>query len=275
MTEPWIVGHRGSPTEEVENTIPSFERAVAQDGANALEMDISVTREGELLVWHDFDPTGIDARLRQWNFEPQVRFRPRSFDGPVSELTVAEARERLGFVGVTDLHIPTLGEVFDWARGRPSLGLVFLDVKLPARRVDLLPTLLRRLDQLLATAMPRFTLVLECGELELADEIRRLGAKHPIALDVRSKTEIDAVSRLECTWACAQKPRPLQSLFPFKRQCQLLADCDGGDCSRCAFTINDEEEMRALIDLGVSAIQTDRPALLRSVLAQPRRRVAA
>lgn len=270
----WVVGHRGSPTEEVENTIPSFERAVARDGANALEMDISVTRDGDLLVWHDFDPTGLDARLRQWNFEPQVRYRPRSFEGPISNLTLREARERIGFVGAPDVYIPTLAEVFDWARTQPSLGLVFLDVKVPRGRMDLLPGLLTRLETLVAVAAPRFEVVLECGEIELAVALREKGARHPVALDVRSKAAIDAVTRLGLPWACAQKPRPLQSLFPFKRQCQLLAECNHG-CSRCAFTINDEDEMRALVELGVSAIQTDRPAVLRAVVDQHHGRVAA
>jgi glycerophosphoryl diester phosphodiesterase len=270
----WVVGHRGSPTEEVENTIASFERAVARDGANALEMDISITRDGQLLVWHDFDPTGLDARLRQWNFEPQVRYRPRSFDGPVSNLTLREAREKLGFVGVPDVHIPTLAEVFDWARTRPSLGLVFLDVKLPVDRMDLVPVLLARLDTLITTAAPRFTVVLECAEIEIATALRQAESRLPVALDVRSKAEIDVVTRLSLPWACAQKPRPLQSLFPFRRQCQLLAECNHG-CLRCAFTINDESEMRALLELGVSAIQTDRPAVLRAVVDQHRGRAAA
>ena len=34
----WVIGHRGSPEREVENTIESFERALV-DGANGLELD--------------------------------------------------------------------------------------------------------------------------------------------------------------------------------------------------------------------------------------------
>ena len=34
-----VAGHRGSPTFEPENTLPSFERAI-NDGANSLEVDI-------------------------------------------------------------------------------------------------------------------------------------------------------------------------------------------------------------------------------------------
>ena len=37
----------------------------------------------------------------------------------------------------------------------------------------------------------------------------------------------------------------------------------------CAFNINDETEMRELIDLGVDAIMTDRPDMLARVVTPP------
>src|SRR6188472_1752478 len=92
----WVIGHRGSPTHEPENTLPSFERALA-DGANGLELDLCVTADEQVVVWHDADPDESRARFRQLGLEPAVRYRPRvpsqaRFRRPVHELTLAELR---------------------------------------------------------------------------------------------------------------------------------------------------------------------------------------
>src|SRR5687768_11171658 len=48
-----VVGHRGSPSKKVENTIESFEEAVLVDGADVVETDLCVTKDGEVVCWHD------------------------------------------------------------------------------------------------------------------------------------------------------------------------------------------------------------------------------
>jgi glycerophosphoryl diester phosphodiesterase len=47
-----LFGHRGSPVHEPENTIPSFKRALA-DGCNAIELDVHLTRDDQIVVIHD------------------------------------------------------------------------------------------------------------------------------------------------------------------------------------------------------------------------------
>jgi glycerophosphoryl diester phosphodiesterase len=46
------IGHRGARAYEVENTINSFNKAV-ELGANAVEMDVRQSRDGELIICHD------------------------------------------------------------------------------------------------------------------------------------------------------------------------------------------------------------------------------
>lgn len=47
-----VVGHRGAAAQAPENTLESFERALAS-GAEALEFDVHVTRDGVPVVHHD------------------------------------------------------------------------------------------------------------------------------------------------------------------------------------------------------------------------------
>jgi glycerophosphoryl diester phosphodiesterase len=46
------IGHRGAPLERKENTLASFQRAV-ELGADAVELDVHVTRDGIPVVHHD------------------------------------------------------------------------------------------------------------------------------------------------------------------------------------------------------------------------------
>ncbi|OMP79771.1 hypothetical protein BW716_07460 [[Flexibacter] sp. ATCC 35208] len=51
------VGHRGTRGMMPENTIPAMIRAI-EDGANTLEFDVHITKDGQVVVYHDasFDP---------------------------------------------------------------------------------------------------------------------------------------------------------------------------------------------------------------------------
>lgn len=54
-----VVGHQGAPSEgEPGNTIESFQRAI-KIGVNAIECDVHLSRDGELIVIHDHDLSRI------------------------------------------------------------------------------------------------------------------------------------------------------------------------------------------------------------------------
>lgn len=292
----WVVGHRGAPASSVENTIPSFERALA-DGANGLEVDLSVTSDGEIALWHDFNPQDFRARLRRLGLEPTVRYRPRAPDAarflrPVGDLTLAELRRHYGYAekswggGAVPAEIPTLRDFLAWGSSERALGLVFLDVKVPDDREDLLRVLLKELDELIARHQPRFHIILESESAGALQILRRLGAAYDLALDVEPPPGI-VTDWEECSaanhaivngfrQATAQRPRSI-TLFPFKTHRQVVL----ADLARLrehnannpaasvrglhAFTINEEVEMRELVQLGISGIQSDRPDLLRRV----------
>lgn len=54
LAHPICFAHRGAAAELPENTLPSFERALAL-GADALETDLHLTRDGVVVVAHDED----------------------------------------------------------------------------------------------------------------------------------------------------------------------------------------------------------------------------
>jgi glycerophosphoryl diester phosphodiesterase len=65
---PWIIGHRGNPRGAMENTLPSF-MAALDAGARGVELDVRLSRDGRLFVYHDGDfrrllgiPGSIESR---------------------------------------------------------------------------------------------------------------------------------------------------------------------------------------------------------------------
>jgi glycerophosphoryl diester phosphodiesterase len=142
------IAHRGAPFEFAENTIPAYEEALKQ-GANALEIDLVMTKENEVVLYHDRDPNDLISLIRQAGLEGQkyVPYLPNlgsAWRVPTEQLTLEELREFYGFAlrrgGLadaltpnrrdSDVVIPTLSEFAVWANTQEKLEAVLLDIKL-------------------------------------------------------------------------------------------------------------------------------------------------
>lgn len=86
------IGHRGACGYEPENTLRSFQKAIDM-GVDAIELDVSVCKTGELMVIHDDSVN-----------------RTTKGEGYVGEMTLAELKKLDAGKGE---QIPTLREVFD------------------------------------------------------------------------------------------------------------------------------------------------------------------
>jgi glycerophosphoryl diester phosphodiesterase len=99
IPRPMKIAHRGIPQRERENTLASFALALAE-GAEGIELDVHVTKDGEVVVHHD----------------------PATADGHViTQSNLAELRE-----DASPRNIPTLGEVLSLVAGSVEL---FVELK--------------------------------------------------------------------------------------------------------------------------------------------------
>lgn len=148
-----VIAHHGSALELPENTLQSCERALAL-GANALEVDVCMTSDKELILWHDWDPDDLIALTRQTEiaqsdnaFKPDVPPIGNEWRKPTIELTLDEFRKHFTYAderdavakvtwpiehGAVDLTISTLDTFFGAALGWRGLQVVYLDIKMPA-----------------------------------------------------------------------------------------------------------------------------------------------
>ena len=79
------LGHRGA-AEILENTIPSFEKAIEQ-GADGFELDVRRTADGELVVVH---PAVVGRRAVQSSTYAEIRVLPGGFEIPLLKDVLAQ-----------------------------------------------------------------------------------------------------------------------------------------------------------------------------------------
>lgn len=64
LAGPLLIAHRGASAEHVENTLPAFEAALGL-GADVIESDVHVTRDGHPVLAHDDDGSRVAGDLRR------------------------------------------------------------------------------------------------------------------------------------------------------------------------------------------------------------------
>ena len=102
-----IWAHRGCSQRYPENTLLAFERAMGLQELTGIELDIQLTKDGELVVIHD---ERVD--------------RTTEAIGYVRDYTLAQLRRLHIYADVNPVQkIPTMGEVFDLLENRLKQGL--------------------------------------------------------------------------------------------------------------------------------------------------------
>ena len=294
-----IIGHRGAPADEVENTIPSFELALER-GANALEFDLCITADHEVVLWHDWDPDTIAAKARHEGLEPVVAYTsyaPEDEDRqrPVGDLKLSELREWYGYCHKNsfepvDSHIPLFDEFIDWYLGEGTpLRALFLDVKIPEERLDLIPPFMQRIKQGLERCGNKTTIVMESMNKKVVKEMQSHLPSVNYSYDIEfppgivlfpgHHSAVKEAIAMGNDYAIAMRPRAI-TLAPWATYRRLIAH----DASHrqhhnehhphrrieglVGATVNDPEEMECLIDIGINGLQTDLPELLKEIVEE-------
>lgn len=230
----WIA-HRGASFDCPENTLAAFEEAVRQ-GADAIELDVRLARDGEVVVIHDgtlVRTTGADGHVWEksaaelaaldaggW-FEP--RFRSEGVPSLRDVLTRIAPR------------VPINVEL----KGRPGVGLerAVVDVVRETGTAD----------RVLVSSFKRDALV----------ALRALDAELPIGLLYE-----DPIADLagDARHVRASFVHPGASLVTPA----LLAEARALGLGVLVWTVDDPAVARGLIEAGVNGLITNRPAALRA-----------
>lgn len=295
-TSPFLnVAHRGARALAPENTIPAI-RMARRTGANAVELDVQMTRDGELVVFHDDDlircsdavdkyPLHTDYTLGAFTLEELLVLdvgawyvnelaraplhRQRYLRDLVAEeverwITPAEADEyQSGTVG-----IPPVKEAL--AVAHECEMIVVLELKTIPRQY---PAIAAKTLALIRTlGMEHETLITSFDHTLLAD-IRR--QDDVIATGVltaerlyRPREYVLALDADAFEPACAADADVIRrGVAPEDLDTEMIGELTSAGVMVNVWTENAESRMSALVDAGVTGIFTDYPNRLAHVLA--------
>ena len=254
---PLFFAHRGGSLLAPENTLVAFERGAAL-GADALELDIQQSRDGELVVIHD---TTVD--------------RTTDGAGPVAGYTLDELRR----LDAGHRFTPDAGHSFPF-RGQgvtiPTLREVF--VRFPAQRVniDLKQSdeeRERRLWALIQELGAEDRTLVASGEDHMPIlRFRRISggrvATSASGQEIRNFVLLCACRStrwLRPAYGALQVPethRGIRIVSP-----RFIATAHRRDLDVHVWTVDDAPTMRRLLSWGVDGLMSDRPDVLAEVLA--------
>ena len=285
-----IIGHRGAPHQACENTLESFAQAL-QLGANALELDVSITQDGHLVLWHDWVDRVRDRvihRLRPTGLCDVVR--PLLYR-PVDEVTLADFVQSSGYTHAGEwVPAPTLAAFAHRFAPDARVRWLFLDLKVPPDQPDLAEPLFEQAVQIFrpydALAKVVFLTPSAAIVARLHAAAQRwqhtTGERVEVVHDVEGPqvvrvrvwpSSVDLNQAIEARFALWGTPVvSLQSERAFLRAELQRRDAvnarrpPGARMRYLVWTINDPEEMCELVRLGVDGLLTDEPGRLSTLV---------
>ncbi len=254
---PWLIAHRGGSTLAPENTLPAFDRAVAL-GADALEIDLRLTSDGTVVVFHDDDTARITGA--PGTIEARTLGEVRALDAAFGFSTDGGATHPLRGTGI---RVPTFAEVLE---------------RFPAMRlnVDAKPDDARLAEALARDVRNAGAVARVCVGSFFDAQANRLGRLLPEAArylpqeaatcHVLNAKSGGAGAGCPKGYDVADLPRRVGDMVVV--DAKVVAYFHARGIAVHVWTIDDEAEMRALLALGVDGIVTDRPDVLKRVLGR-------
>jgi glycerophosphoryl diester phosphodiesterase len=236
-----IIGHRGASHDAPENTLAAFRLGWAQR-ADANELDIRLTRDGQVVVFHDATTRRIAGLDRP--VDAQTLAQLQALDAG-SWKSAAWAGER----------IPALTDVLATI---PDGKRLYFEIKCG---VEVLPAL----EQVIAEARSEAEQValIGFGLATMAAAKKRL-PKHDAYWVVENKEPPPLGSLISQAKAAGLDGLDLQGTFPIDRL--LVENIKAAGLKLCTWTVDDLPTAKRLLEAGVDGITTNRPGWLREQL---------
>ena len=228
-----VIAHRGASGERPENTLSAYRLAVAQR-ADMIEIDLHRTRDGAIPITHDATLEHLGGR------------------GEIADATLAQVRALDAGDGE---RVPLLHEVLDEFAPQIPFNL---ELKIGGRGAypGLEAAALAEVERRGILAQTLFSSFYD----PVLAELRRQSPAARIALLISRNSELGWAKRARALGAEALNPE-LAQVTP-----QLVQAAHAEGLAVYVFTVDPEDQMRRMLELGVDGLFTNHPARLRRLL---------
>lgn len=242
--QPLVIAHRGASAAYPEHTRPAYEKALA-DGADGLECDVRLSRDGHLVLMHD-----------------RTLDRTSDHRGPVSQRSLAQLRE-VDFAGEAIL---TLDDLIDIAEGAGRPVRVLVETKHPNRYGRAVEQRLLALLRKRGLDRPRDDHAVRVTVMSFSPlAVRRVRAMAPSLPRVQLMDLIPPGLKPSRLPFGARIAGPGLELV--RRRPDLVRRLKARGNDVYVWTVNSMSDVDMMMDLGVDAIITDRPGDVRAHLS--------
>ena len=247
-----VAAHRGGALLWPENSLQAFRNALAL-GVDLLELDVHLTKDGEVVVIHD--PT-LERTTTATGAVGVAR---------LADLTGARLRGRDG--AVTDEPVPTLARVLDLLR--PSFAELLLEIKVDPARRPYAGIEEKTLALVTAKGLRERTAVM-AFEPDTLRRVRALDAGLRTTMLVsRARVERErATASTVVGWATEVGATSL-GVDHRVVDAALVAAVRQAGLRLAVWTVNAEPDIRRVLDLGVDIVISDQPDLALRLAGRP------
>lgn len=255
MGRPLVIAHRGASFDAPEHTASAYAEAVRQ-GADSIELDLQLTVDGVLVTLHDETLERVAGLPDEVAAVAYADLLEVDIGGWFNRTYPDRADER--FVGA---RVQTLTDVL--VAHPPPLRL-HLELKSPSRhggRVEqALVDVLRDHGELEATRDDS-RLVVECFEAESLRRVRTLAPEVPAGL-LWYRARPDLIRAEVPDWVDVSCPESFVALM----HPELVQAAHERGLEVHVWTVDDPDEIEALVGTGVDGIFTNRPSVARAIV---------
>ncbi len=276
-------GHRGCRNLLPENTMAGFKHALEM-GADGVELDVHLTKDGHVIVHHDYILHSSLVRTASGSWVP-------NFSDPIHSLTLEELKShRLGKIkpntlyaflhqrakraqNAEDEEIPTLGEVLEMTKEYPNTR-VLIEIKTNPTTPELSsdPELLSQaVVKVINESEVKDRCTILAFDAQVLRHIKALDQELPIFLNQMphkdSKSPYYAGYDLKdfkgsAPAMIAKMGANGWSALYKQLNAENVKEAHDLGLKVYAWTVNSPKEMKRLLNIGVDGIISDRPDLL-------------